>query len=313
MSTSANCSVVPPQGDHYSPLTTHHSPLITHRVELAEAHRRFEKEAVPGSCDTGRYRCAYYIWGKGPPLVFIHGIADDALSFISPISLLNQHFRCIAYNLPTGCGDGARLGSYRHENYIADLFALLDHLAIEQAYLFGSSFGSTITLRALHMQPRRFPRAVLQGGFAKRPLAPAESLLARFARYWPAPMRRLPLRTRVLQYSHGLPFATRTPDVWEYFLSRCGAPPMATVARRALTVGKIDLRHLLPAITQPILLVVGDYDPVVDRTCEQVLLCGLPSVARVELPKCGHLPQFTHPEAMADVVHRFLMPPPCQA
>ena len=291
-------------------LTTHHSPL-TCTVDLAEARRRFEKEAAHGQCDTDRYRCSYYIWGEGPPLVFIHGIADDALSFIGPISLLSPHFRCIAYNLPSGCGDGARLGNYRHADYVADLLALLEDLAVDQGYLFGSSFGSTIALAAMHTEPWRFPRAVLQGGFAKRPLAPAESLLARFARYWRAPMRRLPFRTAMLQHSHGLPFAARTPDVWEYFLSRFGAPPMATVARRALMVDEIDLRRLLPAIAQPILLVCGDYDPVVDQACEQELLRGLPSVVRVELTNCGHLPQFTHPEALADVVHRFLIPPAC--
>jgi pimeloyl-ACP methyl ester carboxylesterase len=280
-------------------------------VDLVEARRRFENEAVPGTCDTGRYRCSYYIWGEGPPLVFIHGIADDALSFIGPISLLSRYFRCVAYTLPTGSGDGARLSNYHHADYVADLFALLDHLGAEQAYLFGSSFGSTITLEAMHVQPRRFPRAILQGGFARRSLARAECLLARFARYWPAPMRRLPFRKKVLQHNHYLPFAARTPDVWECFLSCCGRPQMCTVARRALTVDEVDLRHLLPSINQPVMLICGDCDPVVNRTCEKELLCGLPAVARVELPNCGHLPYFTHPEALADVVHRFLTPPPC--
>jgi pimeloyl-ACP methyl ester carboxylesterase len=185
---------------------------------------------------------------------------------------------------------------------------LLDHLDLGQAFLLGSSFGSTMVLGALHAQPRRFSRAILQGGFAQRRLAPAEILLARFARYWPAPMRRLPLRTAVMRYAHGVPFAARTPDVWEFFLSRCGAPPMSTVARRALTVHEVDLRGLLPAIEQPILLVCGDRDPLVDRACEQVLLRGLPNVARVELQTCGHLPQFTHPELLADVVQQFLSP-----
>jgi len=277
-------------------------------VDLEQTRKRFQREAEHGVCATGRYRCPYYVWGEGPPLVFIHGIADEALSFIGPISLLSRHFRCIAYDLPSGSGDGARLGRYRHEDYVADLLALLDQVGIGQGHLFGSSFGSTIALAALHSQPRRFLRSVLQGGFAQRPLAPAELLLARFARYWPAPMRRLPFRAAVLHYNHGGPFAARTADVWQSFLSRCGAPPMATVARRALAVHQVDLRRLLPAIAQPILLVCGDRDPLVNHKCEQVLLRGLPEVARVELQNCGHLPQFTHPELLAEVVQRFLMP-----
>jgi pimeloyl-ACP methyl ester carboxylesterase len=277
-------------------------------VELVEARSHFEREAVHGILDTGRYRCPYYSWGEGPPLVFIHGIADDPQSFIGPISLLSKHYRCIAYRLPTGQSDGARLGRYRHADYVADLFAVLDHLNVGEVYLFGSSFGSTIALEAVYDQPKRIRRAILQGGFAQRRLAPAELLLARFARYWPAPLWRLPLRSAVLRHTHGMEFETRTPDVWNYFLQQCGAPPMATVARRALTVHEVDLRRHLAAISRPILLVCGERDPLVDRTCEQVLLRGLPEVARVELTACGHLPHFTHPEALAEVVHGFLSP-----
>jgi aminoacrylate hydrolase len=278
---------------------------------LEEIHQRFDKEAVRGVCDTGHYRCPYYVWGTGPPLVFIPGISDDALSFLLPIALLSRHFRCVAYDLPTGQGDGARLAIYQHADCVADLFALLDHVNAPQSYLFGASFGSTIALAALHARPQRLPRAVLQGGFARRRLAPAETLLARFARYWPGPMRRLPFRAALLRQAHGAAFGERPADVWEFFLGRWGSAPIATVARRALMVHQVDLRQLVPAIHQPILLVCGDHDPLVSQACEEMLLQGLPGATRVVLPTCGHVPQFTHPEMLAEVVHRFLTPLPC--
>src|ERR687888_338798 len=65
-------------------------------LRLEEVRQRFEEEARRGVCDTGRYRCRYYVWGEGPPLVFIPGLADDALSFVLPITLLSEHFRCVA-------------------------------------------------------------------------------------------------------------------------------------------------------------------------------------------------------------------------
>src|SRR6185312_2875681 len=71
-------------------------------IVLAEALARFEREAVPGTCDTGRYRLPYYSWGEGPPLLFVHGVGDSCRSFIQPISRLSAHFRCIAYDLPSG-------------------------------------------------------------------------------------------------------------------------------------------------------------------------------------------------------------------
>src|SRR5437868_12322301 len=138
------------------------SPDPANLAEVLEQHRT---QARPGTCDTGRYRCPYYVWGEGPPLVFVPGMADDSLSFLVPIALLSGHFRCVAYDLPSGCGDGARLARYRHADFVADLFALLDHVGAGQSYVFGATFGSTIALAALHARPQRLPRAVLQGGF----------------------------------------------------------------------------------------------------------------------------------------------------
>lgn len=278
-------------------------------ITLGEALRRFTHEAVQGLCNTGRYRCPYFSWGDGPPIVFIHGLSDTSRSFIMPMARLAEQFRCIAYDLPTGRADGARLQHYRHADLMDDLFALLDDLRVRQAYLFGSSFGSTITLAALHQCPARFPRAILQGGFAYRPLARAEVLLSRLARHWGWPLRRFPFREVLLAGEDYAPFRACPPEVWRYFLANSGATPMAAMALRAQLIHRLDLRPMLPHVRQPVLMVCGDCDPTVNRTCEQVLLEGLPNVGRVELPRCGHFPYFTHADALAEVLRDFLTPP----
>lgn len=281
-------------------------PACATRLVISEVLSRFDQEAQRSSCDTGRYRCPYFSWGEGPPLIFVPGLCDDALSFVMPIARLSDRFRCIAYDLPTGAGDGACLADYRHDGLVRDLLQLVNHLQLEQAYLFGSSFGSTVVLEALRRQPRRFPRAVLQGGFARRQLAPVEKLLAGFARYWPGSMARIPLRERLLKLSHERLFALREPETWDFFLERFSAPPIAAVARRASIIKDLDLQPILKEITQPILLVCGDQDAVVGKRCEEKLLRGLPRALRAEIENCGHLPQFTHPEVLAELVERFL-------
>ncbi|MBI3412073.1 MAG: alpha/beta hydrolase [Planctomycetes bacterium] len=281
-------------------------PTCATRLVLSEILSRFEGEAIRHSCNTGRYRCPYFVWGEGPQLIFIPGLCDDALSFVMPIARLSERFRCIAYGLPTGAGDGARLAGCRHGALVDDLITLANHLQLKQAYLFGSSFGSTIVLEALRRHPKRFPRAVLQGGFARRHLAPVEKLLAGFARYWPGTMARVPMRERLLKLSHEKPFAGREPEAWNFFLERFSTPPIAAVARRALIVKDVDLRPILKEITQPVLLICGDHDAVVGRRCEEELLRGLPRALRAEIENCGHMPQFTHPEVLAELVERFL-------
>src|SRR5215831_17727198 len=95
----------------------HVAPIV-----FAEARARFECEATHGVCDTGRYRLPYYTWGEGPPLLFVHGVGDSCRSFLQPISRLSAHFRCIAYDLPSGHRDGARLRRCTHDDLIADVW-----------------------------------------------------------------------------------------------------------------------------------------------------------------------------------------------
>ncbi len=284
-----------------------HSAALT----LADTQERFQREAVLGTCDTGRDVCAYYTWGQGPPLVFIPGLLDDARSFVLVAGLLVAHFRCIAYNLPSGWGDGARLARYKHADLVADLIALLDHLRISQSYVFGSSFGSTIALAAMHKHPGRLPRGILQAGFAHQPLGSAAVLLASFARYLPWRQGVLPFREAILRRVHQSPFAEREPDLWNYLVSRWALPPFASLGRLTLLLHLLDLRQLLPEIRQPVLLLCGDRDPLVGKQGEEELLHGLPNAGRVELSGCGHNPIFSHPEVLAELVRRFLTPPPC--
>ncbi len=276
-------------------------------LTLAGALARFEREATRGALDTGRYRCRYAVWGEGPPLLFVPGLCDGGRSFVLLTALLARDFRCITYDMPLGTDDGARLNRLTHEGLADDALALLDHLGAGRSYLFGASFGSTVALRLLHGHAARFPRAVLQGGFARRPLAPAEWLLARAARHWRGTMARLPLYRAVQRHAHFGPFANRPPELWNYYLDN--DRPIAAVAAHALLLHRTDLRPALATIRQPVMLVCGDCDPLVSRRCEEVLLEGLPNAGRVEIGGCGHLPFLSHAEALAEVVRRFLTPP----
>ena len=278
-------------------------------IVLAEALARFEREAVQGVCDTGRYRLPYYTWGEGAPLLFVHGVGDSCRSFIQPISRLSAHFRCIAYDLPSGFRDGARLRRYSHDDLVADVWALLDHLGLRQSYILGSSFGATIVLKAMHSRPERLPRGILQGGLAYRPLRRAERFLAYWGRFLPGSMAGIPKREQLLLKATGGAFKELVPDVWNHFLDCSGRARLAAFACQAYMLHRLDVRPLLPAVRQPMLLICGDRDRVVPRPYEEVLLQGLPNAGRVVIEGCGHVPSYTHPEVLAEVIRQFLTPP----
>ncbi|HEY1188792.1 MAG TPA: alpha/beta hydrolase, partial [Gemmata sp.] len=142
------------------------------------------REGALSGFDTGRYVMRFAVWGSGPPLVIVHGLSDAVRGFAMVMHRLAAHFTCIGYELPNGLDDGAKLGAYHHRDYTSDLFALLDHLKLERVALLGSSFGTTVALRAMAERPERFTKCVLKGGFAYRPLKWYERLGARQGRYW---------------------------------------------------------------------------------------------------------------------------------
>jgi pimeloyl-ACP methyl ester carboxylesterase len=184
-------------------------------------------------------------------------------------------------------------------------------LRIEQSYVLGFSFGSTIALAALRQHPERLPRGILVGGFAQRRLAAAEVLLARLLSHCRVPMRKLPWHNAILRRSHYPPFAARAAELWPFFLQCVGGMPVAAVAQRALALHGLDLTPHLAAIHQPVLVVSGDEDPLVSPSSADSLAKALPNGMHVELSGCGHYAPLTHPAELADLVRQFLLPPPC--
>jgi pimeloyl-ACP methyl ester carboxylesterase len=281
-------------------------PDCSRRLILRECLERWRDEAEHGEVDTGRYRCPYVAWGRGPNLVFIPGMASDAISFVMPMARLQQHFRCISYDLPAGEDDGARLMRYRHDDLVADLLFLCDHLGIRESFLCGSSFGSTIALAALHRQPQRFPRGILQGGFAHRSLTQPEVFFGHWARFLPGRLGDLRMIKSVIERIHRQPFLGREPEVWDFFVDRQARVPLRAFASRALMLHRLDLRSILPALQQSVLMICGDSDPLVGPTCQRELMQGLHFITRAEIEQCGHQPHLTHPEVLAEIVRQFL-------
>ncbi len=279
--------------------------------ELDTALTRMVAEATPGVCITPRYRLRYFAWGEsaGPPLVFIHGMNDLARSFAPVMArLVDAGFRCVAYDLPCGDGDGANLGMVRHPHFTADLVCLLDHLGVVRCDLFGSSFGSTIALRTAGEHPDRVRRVVLQGGFARRPLHWSERGLARLGRYWfGVRMGDLPFRGRQMWQLEGGPFAgLADAAAWRFLLANTAGSPARACALQTLMLDRLDLRPLLGRVRSPVLMIGGDRDGIVPRRYEAEVEAGVPDVRRAEFRGCGHYPQYTRVAETAAEVVQFL-------
>lgn len=278
-------------------------------VDFRAEAAAFEANANVGRWAGPRYSMTYRVLGQGPPLILSPGIASTFRSYALTLNRLAERFQTVVYDYPgENAGDKARLGRISHDNLVEDLFGLIDHLNFGRVYLAGLSFGSTITLKALHREPRRFPKAVVQGAFAHRDFTKAEIVALWFGRRLPGRTARLPLREAVLSYNSRLHFPEIIGDRWSYYVEQNGLTPIASLAYRVDMVRKLDLRPILKEIRTEVLVLQGNEDRVVTRRSFDELCASLPNAHGVIMPMVGHQPHFTHGEGLAQAIIDWCLP-----
>ena len=269
----------------------------------------YDARAQVGTWSGPRYRMTYRVLGDGPPLLVVPGIASTYRGYALMLNALAERFRTVIYDYPgEHRDDGARLGSISHDDLVNDVFGLLDHLKIGRSFLFGPSFGSTITFRALHVEPRRFPKAVVQGAFARRSFSPAERAALRLGRWMPGSTARLPFRETVLAYNNKMHFPDEIADRWTYYVEQNGLTPIGPLSHRLDLVARLDLRPILGTITTEVLILQGNEDRIVPRAHYDELCAALPNARGVVMPLVGHQPHYTHGEGLAAAINEWCLP-----
>lgn len=103
------------------------------------------------------------IWGKGPPILLLHGNHEDGRYFQKQVESLSRHFTVITID---SRGHGHSSHGNRPLNFdlfADDVIAVLDHLQIEQAHVLGFSDGGSTAISLALRYPERVNRLILNG------------------------------------------------------------------------------------------------------------------------------------------------------
>lgn len=251
----------------------------------------------------------YRVLGQGPPLLLCPGLASTYRSYALLLNVLSARFRTVVFDYPGDHpDDGARLRRITHDDLVDDVFRLIEHLNLGRAFLVGLSFGSTIVLQALRREPRRFPRSVLQGGFAHREFTTVERAGLALGRLFPGRVGSLPFHDRALAWNSQAQFPTVVMDRWPIYVEENAQTPIAALAHRLDLLARLDLRPVLPEIKNEVLLLHGNEDRIVTRRYYEELVAGLSNATGAIMPQVGHQPHITHAEALGAAIGEFLLP-----
>ena len=239
--------------------------------------------------------------GRGPAVLFLHGITDSWRSFEPILPLLPEDLRVVVPS-QRGHGESDRPPrGYGVDQMAADGVALLEALGIERATVVGHSMGSVVAQAMAAAHPERVERLVLIGSATSfdtpdlQPFAQAVSELRdpvppEFAREFQVSTIHRPIADELL--------AT--------FVSESLKVP-AHVWQQALG-GVLEFRSdsLLARLGMPTLLVWGDHDGICSRTEQERLRHGIARSTLRVFEDTGHAVHWERPERFADELVAFL-------
>lgn len=263
---------------------------------------------------SGDVSIAYQVVGDGPrDLVFVMGWVShldwfwEEPRFAHFLDRLASFSRLILFDKRgTGLSDRA-VGLPTLEERMDDVRAVMDAAGSERAALLGISEGCAMCTLFAATYPERTAALIVLAGYA-RPLVapdyphgatPGERL--RFAEHvehnWGSDIR---LAARAPSLVHDARFR----EWWATYL-RMSASPGAAAALIRMNMA-IDVRHVLPAIRVPTLVVHRTGDRSISVEHSRYLAARIPGARLVELPGDDHLPFVGDQDAILIEIEHFL-------
>ncbi len=265
---------------------------------------------------SGEVNIAYQVVGSGAlDLVFVMGWVShldyfwEEPSFARFLHRLAAFSRLILFD-KRGTGLSDRVPDSELptlEQRMDDVRAVMDAVGSERAALLGVSEGGPMCALFAATYPERTSALIMYGSYATRtwaddhPWAPTpeqhEQFLDEIRRGWGGPVG-LDIRA---------PSVARDERVrrwWATYLTR-SASPGAVLALTRMNA-QIDVRHFLPAIRVPTLVIHRQGDLALDVRGSRYIAERIPGAAFVELPGDDHLPWVGDQDAILDEIEEFL-------
>ena len=251
-------------------------------------------------------RIAYEREGSGPPVALLNGFVGDGLStWGKQIEALSAEFTVVAWDAPGSGRSSGQPDSFRAADYADCLVAFLRALGFWRAHLVGLSFGGIVALAVVERHPR-VPRSLgLLGAYAGwRGSLPRHEVDARLARC--LELSELPAEHFAGEMVPSMFSADAPASVVEEFAASVRRLSPAGFRTMARASADADLRHVLPAVSVPTLLVHGDQDVRAPMEVAEGLRSAIPSARLVVLPGVGHVCSVESPDAVSRELGDFL-------
>lgn len=244
-------------------------------------------------------RLAFREQGAGEPVLLLRPLGGSLVSWERFADLLAERVRVIAFD-PRGVGRSSRAPLLMSTRQMADdARALLDHLGVDSAHVYGISLGGMVATWLALDAPERVRKLVLASTLPRAATAHVPGNIGDIARslLHTAAETEAALATRILSSQFRREHPERVRRVQE--LARQYPAPHRTLVTLALAALRHDVRRELPRLRAETLLLFGEYDPILSIRSQRELLAGLPRAQLTVIEQAGHDLSVEAPERSA--------------
>ena len=244
----------------------------------------------------------YYVdVGSGPPVVLLHGLADDTGVWEQIIPALAKTHRVIALD-QVGFGRSEKpLLNYRVATFVDFLDGFLRELKVDRVSLIGNSLGGWVAADFVLTHPERVDRLVLSDAAGYTEIIKKMNQRTLSALHFASKddIRELgPLTFRDKHYYE---------DIDAAFKQRVSAGDSYTVNQilGSMVRGEDALDGRLSAIRKPTLIVWGREDKLVPLNFAERFHREIVGSQLMVIDNCGHMPHVECPDNFNDGLLRF--------
>lgn len=241
----------------------------------------------------------YSIYGKGPPIVFIHPPVLGHQVFKHQEKLA-EHYQVILFDLPGHGESSAGNKTLSISNLADNLCGLLDALKVEKVAVCGFSHGTLIAQEFALKYPGRVNSLILCSGYPEVRTCNIRSLAAGGIAL--AKLNEMPLLARIMAKTHRY-YRQDEEELYQYALK---AQPQKVYEYIAAGLKYTSISRL-HRLEMPVLLVYGSLEKMSHRYCK-LFEKELPHLQVVVVKGATHQlpPRFFH--SFNGIIHQFLLP-----
>jgi pimeloyl-ACP methyl ester carboxylesterase len=247
---------------------------------------------------SGDLNIAYQVSGDGPvDLVFVPGYVThlelhwSIPSFAPFLDYLSSFTRLIRFD-KRGTGMSDRVsGAPTLEARMDDVRAVMDAVGSERAAFYGLSEGAALSILFAATYPERVAALIVRSAFPRRMWAPDYPWGRTEEQYEHEVTEALEVfgpRERAMAAVRNLGLFTDEETRLFLQMLRFGTSPGALQALHRMNK-EIDIRHVLPSVSVPTLILHGTEDRVVPIEVARYLAAQIPAARLIELDGIGHL------------------------